>query len=192
MEHLNPNLCRNIMSQVNQSDLKTTIFTDQIGGETGTRGRGCGSCFTRLWDWMRGVSYDKNSVTARINTAFRGVSLNGLDRGSLRDFKVSLEAMEGKFNKQGTLCEDLQETIRKIDDHLSRGRQTSTSSRRRGDHMERGGSAARVNLPRARQSARSTRKARSTKVKHPPQNCLANTTKTKRRNSCDHLCTRRN
>ncbi len=166
MDYLNPNLCRNIMHQVNQSDLETTIFTDQIGGDTGTRGRGCGSCFTRLWDWMFGVSYDKNSVTGRINSAFRGVSLNGLDQGSLRTFKASLEAMEGKFNKQGTLREDLQETITKIDAYLNRGRQTGT---RRGNHMDRGGSAARVDLPRPRQSTRSTRRARSTKVKEPAQ-----------------------
>lgn len=161
MDYLNPNLCRNIMNQVNQSDLETTIFTDQIGGDTGTRGRGCGSCFTRLWDWMFGVSYDKNSVTARINFAFRGVSLNGLDQGSLRTFKASLEAMEGKFNKQGTLRIDLQETITKIDAYLNRGRQ--------GNRMDRGGSAARVDLPRAHQSTRSTRKARTTKVKEPTQ-----------------------
>lgn len=166
MDYLNPNLCRNIMNQVNQSDLETTIFTDQIGGNTGTRGRGCGSCFTRLWDWMFGVSYDKNSVTARINFAFRGVSLNGLDQGSLRTFKTNLEAMEGKFNKQGALREDLQETITKIDAYLNRGRQAGT---RRGNQMNRGGSAARVDLPRPRQSTRSTRRAQSAKVKEPTQ-----------------------
>ena len=160
MDYLNPNLCRNIMNQVNQSDLETTIFTDQIGGDTGTRGRGCGSCFTRLWDWMFGVSYDKNSVTARINFAFRGVSLNGLDQGSLRTFKTNLEAMEGKFNKQGALREDLQETITKIDAYLT-GRQTRT---RRRNHMDRGGSAARVDLPRPRQN---TRRAPTTRAKQP-------------------------
>ena len=161
MDYLNPNLCRNIMNQVNQSDLETTIFTDQIGGDTGTRGRGCGSCFTRLWDWMFGVSYDKNSVTARINFAFRGVSLNGLDQGSLRTFKTNLEAMEGKFNKQGALREDLQETITKIDAYLNTGRQTRT---RRRNHMDRGGSAARVDLPRPRQN---TRRAPTTRAKQP-------------------------
>jgi len=163
VEQLNLNLCRNIMDQVNQSDLETTIFTDQVGGNTGTRGRGCGSCITRLWDWMFGVSYDKNSVTARINFAFRGASLNGLDSHSLRAFKASLEAMEGKFNKQGALREDLQETITKIDAYLDRGRQARS---RRGDHMDRGGSAARVNLPRAR-TTRSAKRAPSTRVKQP-------------------------
>lgn len=164
MENLNLNLHTNIMNQVNQSDLETTIFTDQVGGNTGTRGRGCGSCITRLWDWMFGVSYDKNSVTARINIAFRGASLNGLDKGSLRTFKESLEAMENKFNKQGTLHEDLQETITKIDAYLDRGRQARP---RRGDHMDRGGSAARVNLPRARPSTRSAKRAPSSRAKQP-------------------------
>lgn len=173
MENLDQNLCGNIIVQVNHSDLETTIFTDQIGGDKGTRGRSCGSCFNRLWDWLCGVSYNKNSVTNRINTAFRSVQLHGLEKGSLQTFKENLEALQNKFNKQGTLKVDLQETIKKIDAYLSKDIRARERSKKRVDHKEREPAAAQVKPPKARHNTKSTQRAQSTRVKQSPHQLQA-------------------
>lgn len=141
MSYMPPVDCSKIMSQVNNSDFKLNIFTDKIGTTNGVKGRSCCFCFTRFWAWKNSVSYDKNNVTQAINNAFRGIQLKSLDRSTLDTFKGRLEQLETKFNKQGTLRTDLQETITKIDSYLNPPRQSQSQSqskrgRRRKTHSQ--------------------------------------------------------
>jgi len=148
---------RGIINQVNQSDIDTTIFTSQIGEDKGTRSRGCGSCFTKLWDWICGVSYDKTTVISRINTTFRGVQdrqLDRMDKGTLRTFSAQLQALDAKLSKNNLFAEDLQETITRIDAYVN-----PKPSRQSSHTRTNGSSAHRTAMPRSNHRSRSLRTA---------------------------------
>ena len=156
MESYNPGLMRGIIDQVNQSDIDTTIFTNKIGEDKGIRSRGCGACFTKLWDRIWGVSYDKTTVISRINETFRGAldqQLFCMDKSALRTFSAQLQYLDTKLSKNnGFFDENLQVTITRIDSFLD-SQASRQSSRRRKNRF----SAHRTAMPRPESTRRSDR-----------------------------------
>ena len=111
-----------IMHQISPCN-SDKIFTNQIGTENGIRDKSCSSCLTHIWDWIiHGVSYDKNSVTSRINEICNKVTLRQLrtvDKDRLRSFVSNLNKLEDKFSRGAPLTVNLQATITKINAYLS-------------------------------------------------------------------------
>jgi hypothetical protein len=110
---------RQIMNQINANAHNAAIFTDAIGQDNGVKARSCCFCFTRLWAWWNGVSYDKSDVISAINNAFQTAVLNSLDRKALQTFRQNLINLNDRFTRGRWIDNDLQRTIDKIDRYLN-------------------------------------------------------------------------
>lgn len=118
---------KKIIEQVNNHSVGQTLFTTNIGEETGIRKRSTYFCFDRLWAWWHGVSYDKNKVAEKIIETFQAVEINRLNIGfqDLQAFSSNLQKLKDKFNLS---CDD------KLMMLIHRIREATTTQNTRGYH----------------------------------------------------------